>query len=321
MRGVVPEQLERHPVYIKQIKDGMISGKTKLIGLLGQPVTHSLSPVIHNAALKAMGLDWCYIALPCETKNFEIVTKALREINCQGLNITIPHKQIALNVCNQIKPLAKKLGAINTLIPNKEGGWTGTNTDVEGFIAPLKEKKLFNKKAIVIGNGGSARAVIAGLNKLGFAEITVIGRNNESLTNFIKDLNSKFFNIDNSKKSLKGLLQDDQAIIKKIANANLIINTTPVGMSTSSKNNSHAKGIPLCKEFWEYLNPQTILYDLIYTPRPTSWLTLGASKGCEIIDGLEMLIQQGAESLKLWSRSNEVPIDVMREAAKQQLGH
>ena len=110
----------------------MISGKTSLVGLLGNPVDHSLSPIIQNAAMQEMGLDWCYIAMPCKPENLESVTKALRMLNCQGLNITIPHKQKAINICDHISPLAKKIGAINTLVPNKEGGWNGAGRPKEG---------------------------------------------------------------------------------------------------------------------------------------------------------------------------------------------
>ena len=119
----------------------MISGKTSLVGVLGQPITHSLSPVIHNAALQEMGLDWCYLAMPCEPEKLTSITKALRNINCKGLNITIPHKETVIELCDSISPLAKRLRAVNTLIRNKDEGWDGTNTDVEGFLAPLKIKQ------------------------------------------------------------------------------------------------------------------------------------------------------------------------------------
>ena len=124
----------------------LITGKTSLVGLLGQPISHSLSPVIQNAALAEMDLDWCYIAIPCETQNLELVINALLQMNCKGLNITIPHKQNVLKACSQISPLAKRLGAVNTLIPNKEGKWTGTNTDVEGFLVPIKKENWSGKR-------------------------------------------------------------------------------------------------------------------------------------------------------------------------------
>ena len=299
----------------------MISGETSLVGLLGNPVSHSLSPVIHNAALKEMGLDWCYVAMSCESQNLSIVTKALRELNYQGLNITIPHKQNILKICNQISPLAQKLGAVNTLVPNKDGGWNGLNTDVEGFLAPLKTDDWSKKKAIILGCGGSARAVFAGLQDLNFEQITVVGRKQNTLKNFIAEMNPKDSENNNNSTLIKGLLTDEKELILEIKNANLIVNTTPVGMSSKKNSRKFSQEIPLEKNIWQHLQPETTLYDLIYTPRPTAWLNLGAKNGCKQIDGLEMLVQQGAASLKIWSNNDEVPIDVMRTAAKNYLNH
>ena len=297
----------------------MISGKTSLVGLLGQPVNHSLSPVIHNAAMQEMGLDWCYLAMPCESKNLNLITKALRNLNCKGLNITIPHKQSALSICNTISPLAKKLGAVNTLIPNQEQGWNGANTDVEGFLAPLKAKEWKINKAIILGCGGSARAVMAGLENLGIKEVIVIARKENSLNSFLKDLNPKNLNLKKNQIHLKGLLNQNNDISNHIKEADLIINTTPIGMSPKNARTGQSQEIPLGEKIWENLEAKTMLYDLIYTPRPTAWLTLGAKRGCKQIDGLEMLIQQGAASLRLWSETKDIPIDVMRAAAKKHL--
>ena len=117
----------------------MINGGTSLVGLLGNPVRHSLSPVMHNAALKTMALNWRYLALPCESESLDQVLRGLRAVGCQGLNVTIPHKQAIADLCEELSPLAQRLGAVNTLVPAANGGWYGTNTDVEGFLAPLGE--------------------------------------------------------------------------------------------------------------------------------------------------------------------------------------
>ena len=121
-----------------------ITGKTKLVGLLGQPVNHSLSPVMHNAAYEEMGLDWCYVAIPCDGENIEKVTTALRIVDCKGLNITIPHKQEVIKACNNLTETANKIQAVNTLVPEKNNQWIGANTDVEGFLMPLKNHNLMN---------------------------------------------------------------------------------------------------------------------------------------------------------------------------------
>ena len=290
-----------------------ITGKTKLVGLLGQPVNHSLSPVMHNAAYEEMGLDWCYVAIPCDRENIEKVTTALRIVDCKGLNVTIPHKQEVIKACNKLTETANKIQAVNTLVPEKNNQWIGANTDVEGFLMPLKNHNLINKSVIVIGCGGSARAVVMGLNSLNIRKITIIGRNKNSLNIFISSMKNL---LSKNQISIEGIDNKEIDITSYIEEADLIINTTPIGMNDQKnvKNN-----IPLGNEIWNCLSNKTILYDLIYTPRPTNWLKLGQKKNCFVIDGLDMLVGQGALSIKLWSGFNDVPIQIMKSSAKKHL--
>ena len=290
-----------------------ITGKTNLVGLLGQPVHHSLSPIMHNAAYAEMGLDWCYVAIPCDKTNLEKVTKVLRLINFKGLNVTIPHKQGILKACNKLSEIATDIQAVNTLIPEKENQWIGANTDVEGFIMPLKDHNLTNKSVVVIGSGGSARAVVMGLNILKVKKITIISRNENSLNMFVKDMENI---LSKNNILIKGVNNQSSNIISYIEDADLIVNTTPIGMN-SNKNEEEA--IPLGHAIWKHLSNKTILYDLIYTPRPTDWLKIGQQKNCFIIDGLDMLVEQGALSIKLWTGFNNVPIKIMKSYAEKHL--
>ncbi len=290
-----------------------ITGKTNLVGLLGQPVNHSLSPVMHNAAYEEMGLDWCYLAIPCDRENIEKVTTALRLVDCKGLNVTIPHKQEVLKACNKLTETANKIQAVNTLVPEKNNQWIGANTDVEGFLMPLKNHNLINKSVIVIGCGGSARAVVMGLNNLNISKITIIGRNKNSLNIFITSMKNL---LSKNQISIEGIDNKELDITSYIEEADLIINTTPIGMNDQ---NNVKNNIPLGNEIWNCLSNKTILYDLIYTPRPTSWLKLGQRKNCFVIDGLDMLVGQGALSIKLWSGFNDVPIQIMKSSAKKHL--
>ena len=116
----------------------LIGGGTALAGVLGDPVRHSLSPAMHNAALSALGLDWVYLALPVAAADLPVVLRALAALDCRGLNITLPHKQAAAELAAELTPLARRLGAVNTLVRRDGGGWLGSNTDVEGFLAPLR---------------------------------------------------------------------------------------------------------------------------------------------------------------------------------------
>ena len=286
----------------------MISSKTSFIALIGNPVSHSLSPIMQNAAFKYLGLDLIYLAIPCKNEDLKLVLNSLKKINCKGLNITIPHKEKVFDLCSEISPIANKLKAINTLKLNSEKEWSATNTDVEGFIYPLKNLNLAKKKSIVLGSGGAARSVIQGLINLNLSKITVISRNKSSLDKLIKNFDNQI--------QLQGFLNsDDQAQIL-IREADLIVNTTPVGMKTTKYDNNV---IPYGEAFWRSLKSQTIVYDLIYNPSPTTLLKFSAKKWCMTIDGLEMLVAQGIKSLSFWTDGLEVPFHVMNDALKKYL--
>ena len=312
---MVPEQPERQAGHGLSNK-GMISGTTALVALLGQPVSHSLSPVMQNAALKAMGLDWSFMALPCSANDLATVLKGLEAVGCRGLNVTIPHKQAVALLCDELSPLAQRLGAVNTLTPLPNGGWHGHNTDVEGFLAPLHHNEVnwSGTRAVVLGCGGSARAVVAGLQDLNPSDITVVGRRAETLHPFCSDLQQ---GRPASSVQLQPLIDNDPSLQTRIQQADLVVNTTPIGMSSLQPDQGST--LPLGVDIWDNLTAQTVLYDLIYTPRPTPWLQRGDALGCRTYDGLEMLVQQGAAALRRWSGIHDVPVNAMREAALKTL--
>ena len=283
----------------------MITSKTSFIALIGNPVSHSLSPIMQNAALKYLGLDLIYIAIPCKDEDLESVLNSLKKINCKGLNITIPYKQKVFDLCHEISPIANKLKAINTLKLNPERKWSATNTDVEGFLYPLKTLNLTKKQSIVIGSGGGARSVIQGLIDLNFSKISVVSRNKSSLNYLINNFKNQI--------KIQGLLNDDINAQNLIEEANLIVNTTPVGMKAAG----HEENVlPYGESFWRSLNSKTIVYDLIYNPTPTPLLKFSAKKGCMTIDGLQMLVAQGLKSLSFWTNGLEVPFHIMNDALK-----
>lgn len=286
----------------------MITSKTSFIGLIGDPVSHSLSPIMQNAAFQYLGLDLIYISIPCKDEDLGLILNSLKKINCKGLNITIPHKEKVFDHCSEISPIANKLKAINTLKLNSEKEWSATNTDVEGFIYPLKKLDLTNKKSLVLGSGGAARSVIQGLINLNLSTISVISRNKRSLDQLVKNFENQI--------QLKGLLNSNNQTQNLIQEADLIVNTTPVGMKTTQ----HEKNVlPYGAAFWRSLSSQTIVYDLIYNPTPTPLLKLSAKKGCTTIDGLQMLIAQGMKSISFWTDGLEVPFHVMNNALKNYL--
>ena len=284
-----------------------ITGKTKLIGIIGDPVEHSLSPVMHNAAITNLDLDYIYVPFPVKQEDLTQAIAGFSATGLVGFNITIPHKQAIIPLLTDISDDAANIGAVNT-VWRTESGWKGTNTDATGFIAPLKtlSRDWTQMTPVILGNGGAARAVIAGLSNLGCQEIHVIGRNPDKLARFYQswshasDITSrlKIHNWDN----LKSL----------IPAADLLVNTTPVGMSP------HVEASPVEPALMK-LKPNAIAYDLIYTPNPTQFLKLAQERGAVAIDGLEMLLQQGVAALEIWLQRS-IPVDVMRDSLRQYLG-
>ena len=290
-------------------------GSTALVGVLGDPVRHSLSPAMHNAALAALGLDWVYLALPVAAADLATVVAALEALDCRGLNVTIPHKQAVAALAAELCPLAQRLGAVNTLVRRPGGGWLGTNTDVEGFLAPLREgnrpgERAPGQRAVVLGCGGSALAVLAGLEQLGFSSIAVAGRNANALAALQVGCRDWLPALE----PLAWTTANDERLLQALALADLVVNCTPVGMA-STRDPMAANRSPLAAAALDRLRPGSGVYDLIYTPRPTTLLQGAAERGCRTWDGLEMLVQQGAAALRLWSGRDSVPVDAMRQAA------
>jgi shikimate dehydrogenase len=270
---------------------------------------------MQNAALQAMGLDWVFLALPAPAAELATVVRGLEAMDCRGLNVTIPHKHSVAALTRELSPLARRLGAVNVLVPMAGGGWHGTNTDVEGFCAPLRRGGAAwgGKRAVVLGCGGSARAVVAGLVELGFGNIQLAGRKPEALTLFLNDCQAWA-------PQLQALpwASGSAELAEALAAADLVVNTTPVGMASAS-NPVAAEACPLSPPELSALQPSCCVYDIIYTPRPTQLLQRAAARGCHSLDGLEMLVEQGAAALRLWSGRSDVPVEVMRQALLEQL--
>ena len=284
-----------------------ITGKTKLLGIIGDPVEHSLSPVMHNAAIADLGLDYIYVPFPVK-QDLDKAIAGFTATGIVGFNITIPHKQKIIPLLTEISDDAANIGAVNT-VWRTESGWKGTNTDAVGFIAPLKamSRNWTQITPVVLGNGGAARAVIAGLTNLGCSEIHVVGRNADKLARFYQSW-SHASNI-----SSILIIHNWDSLNSLIPAADLLVNTTPVGMSP------HTDASPVDKALMQKLKAGAIAYDLIYTPNPTQFLKLAQDRGATAIDGLEMLLQQGVAALEIWLQQ-PVPVEVMRNSLKEYLG-
>jgi shikimate dehydrogenase len=295
-----------------------ITGTTKLLGVIGNPIAHSLSPVMHNAAIAKLGLDYVYLAFPVTPPNLSTAINGFAATGIVGCNVTIPHKQAIIPLLAEITPLAQAVGAVNT-IWKTDKGWQGTNTDVAGFIAPLEaiERDWSNTTAVILGNGGAARAVVAGCHQLGCGEIQVLGRDEAKLKDFRDSWEGVELAVNRQSTprlvKLQTHLLDELATLIDRENL-LLINSTPIGMHPAINTS------PVGEELMLTLKPSAIVYDLIYTPRPTKFLQLAQIvEGVIAIDGAEMLVRQGAVALELWLEK-PAPVEVMRQALLDRLG-
>jgi len=254
----------------------MITGTTKLLGVIGHPIEHSLSPLMHNAALAKLRLDYVYLPFPIEPHNLKQALDGFTAIGVVGFNATIPHKQAIIPLLSKIEPIARTVGAVNTVF-RRDNKWIGTNTDIEGFIAPLQtlDRDWSQTIAVVLGNGGAARAVVAGCTQLGCASVRVVGRNLQKLEEFQDSWK------DSPLSPFKVNLEIHQwdSLPEIIKEANLLINTTPIGMYPKIENS------PINADLFAHLPKDTIVYDLIYTPSPTKFLQYAIQADKKTIDG------------------------------------
>lgn len=283
-----------------------LNGSTQVFGIIGHPVEHSLSPPMHNEALVALGVNGVYVPFPVRPNDLEGAIAGLWALGIQGFNVTIPHKQAIMPLLASVTDIGRAVGAVNTVWRTNQG-WAGTNTDVTGFVAPLRrcDRDWPNTRAVILGNGGAARAVVAGCITLGCEEIYVAGRNADKLNSFAESWQTSPL-----KAPLKiCLLHELPALLPQTA---LLVNTTPVGM------HPNVATAPIATDQFEQLPDGAIAYDLIYTPRPTQFLKLAAQRGLTAIDGAEMLVQQGAAALQIWTQLTP-PLETMQQALEDHL--
>jgi shikimate dehydrogenase len=275
------------------------SASTRPVVLIGDPVEHSLSPAIHNAAFRELGLDLVYLACRVPQAGVVDALEGLLAMNAAGVNVTLPHKPAAARLASRLTDDATATGVVNTLVPDR-AGWLGANTDIEGFLAPLNELDLPASAAVVVlGAGGAARAVAhALLTTFKPERITLAARDAGRAAAVAAELSAS---------DPRGVLTsiDLTSAVPAIADARLLVNATSVGMWPETRSSPLGDvGV---------IGPDHIVYDLIYTPAPTRLLREAASRGARTIDGREMLLGQAAASFRLWT-GREMPLSVARAA-------
>jgi shikimate dehydrogenase len=264
----------------------LIDGTTQVFGILGRPVAHSLSPAMHNAAFREVGLNAVYVAFP--VADLAQAVAGLRGLQIPGVSVTIPLKEDIIPLLDEIDPQAEKIGAVNTVV-NREGHLTGYNTDWRGALLALTEKtEIAGQRVLILGAGGAAKAIaFAVLDKGGQVAITDVDM-------------------------AKALALSRKLWVEVVAPhhledypAEILINATPVGMEPQSG------GIPLAPDL---LGRYGVVMDIVYKPLKTRLLQEAAARGCQVIDGLRMLIHQGAAQFELWT-GRPAPLEVMTRAA------
>jgi shikimate dehydrogenase len=277
----------------------MITGKTKITGLIGDPVEHTLSPHMHNAGFSHFQLDYVYVPFQVKRENLEEAVKGALYLNIKGLNVTIPHKIEVMNYLDEIDETARLIGAVNTI--NFGEIVKGYNTDGLGAVRAIEEKtKIKDKKIIVLGAGGASRAISFQSILSGAGEIVIANRTREKALELIQNLRRL-----NGPVKAVGLGQDLQ---EELTDADILINTTPIGMypNIDQKPLVTAKMMPT----------DLIVNDVIYNPMETGLLKEAEKAGAQTISGLKMLIYQGIESFKIWT-GREPPLGVFEEAVSK----
>lgn len=278
-----------------------INAATTLVGLFGWPVTHSISPQMHNAAFVARQMNWRYLAFAVPPERIPEAVAALPALGLRGVNVTVPHKQAVMSYLQHWTPAAEAIGAVNTIIAETNGQLTGDNTDGAGFIADLQAHNVEpeGKRALVIGAGGSSRAVVYGLAEAGVESVRILNRTVAKAVDLAATMQSYFPEISIS----SAAFPDD--VTSSSQDADLIVNCTSLGMEP------RIEGLPW-EENVEFREDQ-IVYDLVYNPAMTRLLQLASTDGAAAIGGLGMLVYQGAIAWEKWT-GETAPVDVMQQA-------
>ncbi len=283
-----------------------ITAATGALAIFGDPVSHSISPVMQGAAIEAAGLDMVYLAFRVAPAGLGRAVEAIRVLGIGGVNITIPHKEHVMEFLDEADETARALGAVNT-IENKNGRLRGHNTDAEGFVISLEEETGLDPRgrtSLVIGAGGAARAVVYGLASRGAERVLIANRTTARAEALCKELSPACPGA-----ALEAVPLNGKEIGGLLEKTDILVNATSLGMKGRGK-----LDLPL-----KDLKKDAVVSDIVYTPMETGLLKEAAALGLATHHGLGMLVGQGALSFEIWT-GKKAPIDVMREAALKALG-
>ncbi len=279
-----------------------IKGSTNIVGLIGHPVEHSFSPPMHNAAFKALGMDYAYVAFDVNPSNLKSAIDGAGALNIKGFNVTIPHKIEVMQHLDELDEVAKLIGAVNTIDFKNLKGY---NTDGIGAIRAIEEvSKVKNKDVVVAGAGGASRAISFYLAKFEANSITILNRNVDKAQSLASDISASDLISKVSSDSISN-------ISEYLNDSDILVDTTPLGM------HPHVDDEPIATA--EDMHEDLVVFDAVYNPNETVLLKEAIKAGAKPVYGIKMLLYQGVESFKIWT-GREAPVDVMEKALNEHLG-
>ena len=284
----------------------VISGKTKVCGVIGDPIEHTMSPVMHNAAFSELGLDYVYVAFRVKGEELDKAIEGMKALDIAGLNVTIPHKVTVIPLLDELDPLAEKIGAVNTIV-NNGGFLKGYNTDAMGFLQALLDKGVEpeGEDVVVLGAGGASRAISFILAERE-ANLVILNRIEE--LDWAEELAQQISRV--FRKEVKAWELSELNLSTALDKADVLVNATSVGMIP----NTAGTPVPL-----KLLRPGLVVFDIVYNPTETRLLREANQAGAKTTGGLNMLAWQGALAFEMWT-GQKAPVDLMKQEATKFLG-
>ncbi len=281
-----------------------ISGHTGLLGLLGSPVKHSVSPMMHNLSFRILGLDYVYLCFEADESTLKKTVDSMVTLNARGFNLTMPNKNLMPQFCDELSLASQISGAVNTVI-NDNGVLTGTTTDGIGFMRSVESEgyDILGKKMTLFGTGGVATAMATQAAIDGVSEIAIYGIKDKFYDRAIKVVND--LNERTECKVSLNTYDDDNKLRNDIKESAVVANGTSVGMAPNTD--------ACILSDSSYFEKDQLVYDVIYNPRETKFLKLAKDAGCNTLNGMYMLLYQGARSFELWT-GREMPVDEVKKA-------
>jgi len=282
-----------------------ITGKTRVCGIIGDPIEHTMSPVMHNAAFKTLGLGYVYLPFRVRREELPSAVAGIRALNIVGLNVTIPHKVSVIPLLDKLDAMAERMGAVNTIL-NENGVLAGYNTDAPGFLQALLAKNIKpeGKKIVILGGGGAAKGISFILAEAG-ANLVILNRTLSRAQELTSQI-MRFY-----RQNLKAMTLNEENLSKALDGADVLVNTTSVGMVPEVNRTPVPAGL---------LKSDMTVFDIVYNPLETRLLREAKAVGARTIDGLDMLVWQGALAFEKFT-GYKAPFEIMKQAATKALAH